>query len=456
MEIRQKIAFQFAGLAAILLLISLMVIYFTLDSFRQDKFREQLEIKAESIALFIGESDQTDPVLFERIISDGQDGMSQDMVVVLNSNNKELLHTGDFDTLIITEELVEATRIEGVLHLRQPPYEVCGFYYAGSKLTVTVFYGAIDLSGLEKLKNLQFILIAVFLFSMVLVFLLGKLFAAKALKPISEVIDQVNQLDISTMKSRVVAGSGTDEIAILANTFNLLLDRLESAIQVQKDFIANSSHELRTPLTVITGQLDVTLLKERSKEEYKAVLVSVLEEIRRLNRLTNKLLILSRAGTDFHVEQFQEIRVDEILWKARAEVIKRDEDYVVNISFDESIAGEQHFSISGNSQLLKTAFINLIENGCKYSDTHETDIVLLARENVLEVIFIDSGIGIPEEEINLIFQPFYRGSNVQDSGGHGIGLSLVEQIIGIHQGAIDVRSAPGEETEFKITLPLNM
>ncbi|MEX0981121.1 MAG: sensor histidine kinase [Bacteroidales bacterium] len=167
-------------------------------------------------------------------------------------------------------------------------------------------------------------------------------------------------------------------------------------------------------------------------------------------------MVLSRAGTDFHVEQFQEIRIDEILWKARAEVIKRDVDYVVNISFDESISGEHHFSVSGNSQLLKTAFINLIENGCKYSETHETEIRLLVRENALEVIFSDSGIGIPEEEMNLIFQPFYRGSNVQDSGGHGIGLSLVEQIISIHQGTIDVRSEPGEGTEFELTLPLNI
>ncbi len=438
------------------MLISLLVIYFSLNSFRQDKFREKLAIKAGSLALLIGESHQPDPVLFERFISDGPDGMSHNLIAVLNNSDEVLFRTGDPGALVITEELAETTRMEGEVHFRQHPYEVCGYYYAGSKLDVTVFYAAIDLSGLEKLKNLQFVLVAVFLISMVLVFLLGKLFAIKALRPISEVIDQVNQLDITTMESRVIVGSGTDEIATLANTFNLLLDRLESAIQLQKDFIANSSHELRTPLTVITGQLDVTLLKERSKEDYKAALVSVLEEIRRLNSLTNKLLILSRAGTDFHVEQFQEIRIDEILWKARAEVIKRDVDYVVNISFDESISGEHHFSVSGNSQLLKTSFVNLIENGCKYSETHETEIRLLVRENALEVIFSDSGIGIPEEEMNLIFQPFYRGSNVQDSGGHGIGLSLVEQIISIHQGTIDVRSAPGEGTEFKVKLPLIM
>jgi signal transduction histidine kinase len=307
----------------------------------------------------------------------------------------------------------------------------------------------------EELRERQIILLVVaFITGVLLVWILGKKIAGMALKPLSDVMDQVNELDISTITSRVPDGSGKDEVAHLAATFNRLLDRLESAIQLQKDFIANSSHELRTPLTVITGQLDVTLLKDRSKEEYKAALVSVREEISRLNNLTNKLLILSRAGTDFHVEQFQEIRVDEILWKARAEVIKRDVDYVVNISFDESISGEQHFSVSGNSQLLKTAFINVIENGCKYSDTHETEIRLVVSENDLVVIFSDSGIGIPEEELNLIFQPFYRGSNVQDNSGHGIGLSLVEQIISIHQGTIGVGSVPGEGTEFKITLPL--
>ncbi len=456
MEIRQKITFQFAGLAALLLLCALLVIYLSFNTFLQDEFREKLAIRAVSIGHIFGESDRPDQASFQGLVSDVSDDIPGDLVLVVNSNGEVLVRNGASGSLVITEDLIEMTKEKGEVQLFQHPYQVFGYHYVGSKRDVVVYYGAVDNSGLKKLESLKLVLLIVFLISIVLFYFLGRLFAIKALKPISEVIEQVNQLDISTMNSRVTAGSGRDEIAILANTFNLLLDRLESAIQLQKEFIANSSHELRTPLTVITGQLDVTLLKDRSKEEYRAALLSVLEEIRRLNSLTNKLLVLSRAGTDFHVEQFQEIRIDDILWKARADVLRRDDNYVVNISFDESISGEQHFSVSGNSQLLKTAFINLIENGCKYSDAHETEIRLVVRDNILVVVLSDRGIGIPEDEINLIFQPFYRGSNVQDSGGHGIGLSLAEQIITLHRGSIKVRSVAGEGTEFSITLPLNI
>ena len=144
MEIRQKITFQFAGLAASLLLGSLLVIYFSFSSFRQDEFREKLAIKAGSIGQIIGESDQPEQVLLQRIVSDVSDDVPGDLVVVLNSNGEVLVRNGDSGSLSITEELIKMTREEGEVHFFQHPYEVCGSYYAGSKQDVTVYYAAVD------------------------------------------------------------------------------------------------------------------------------------------------------------------------------------------------------------------------------------------------------------------------------------------------------------------------
>ncbi len=107
-------------------------------------------------------------------------------------------------------------------------------------------------------------------------------FSGRALKPMSDVVGRVEEISISSLNLRVPEGNGADEIGRLARTFNNMLERLETSFSMQKNFIANASHELRTPLTSINGQLEVLMLKERSPEEYRTAVVSVMEDIKTL------------------------------------------------------------------------------------------------------------------------------------------------------------------------------
>ena len=454
MDIRQKITFQFAAIVALLFMVSLMVIYLSFYSFRKDEFRSRLATKARSIAQIIAETDRLDQNLLTRLEINNPTSLPRESVRVFDAEGRQLLVTGAPDSLNIDSILLQKISNSGELFYTDSPYEVYGFHYKGSLEEVTVICGAIDIFGLRKLKKLRLILFSVFMASIVLVYFLGRFFAARALAPIARVISQVDEMDINTLDSRVVAGSDNDEIAKLAATFNHLLERLEGAIQLQKDFISNASHELRTPLTVITGQLEVALLKDRSGEEYKASMQSVLEEIKRLNILTNRLLILSRAGKSVTVESFEAVRIDELLWLARSEVLSEHTAYSIAISFDESISGEDQLNISGNKQLLTSAFTNLIENGCKYSPDNSVEVTLRVGGKELLLYFRDKGIGIPGDELDHIFQPFYRGSNVENQSGYGIGLSLVERITLLHRGSIRVNSKTGKGSEFILSLPL--
>ena len=185
------------------------------------------------------------------------------------------------------------------------------------------------------------------------------------------------------------------------------------------------------------------------------VTFSVLGNIKNLNHISNRLLQLAQASSEFSEVDFTLIRIDEILWQARKDVHKVNDTYRITINFSESIDDEFKLKVKGNEQLLRTAISNIIDNGCKYSDDHTSEISVNNENNNVIMNFSDKGIGISEEEQQMIFQPFYRAKNAIGTKGHGIGLSLVEKIISLHKGTITVKSEIMKGSTFTIYLPLN-
>jgi signal transduction histidine kinase len=252
---------------------------------------------------------------------------------------------------------------------------------------------------------------------------------------------------------RVNEGNGTDEIAQLAITFNKMLERLESAFEMQRSFVSNASHELRTPLTSITGQIEVSLMKPRTNEEYKSILESVLEDIKNMNALSNGLLDLAKASSDISAIALHNLRIDEILWETRAELIERKKDYKVAIKFSEPIEDEKELTILGNHHLLKIAMINLMDNACKFSPDKSVNVLLSAKGRYIVTEFIDNGMGIDTADMEKIFHPFFRSGNVKNIAGNGLGLSLSDKIIQIHRGKIAVDSRLHKGTTVTVCIP---
>lgn len=248
---------------------------------------------------------------------------------------------------------------------------------------------------------------------------------------------------------------GTIVIQIkVRNVTDFVLSRLETSFKAQKNFISNASHELRTPLTAITGQLEVILLNPRSPEEYKNVINSVLEDIRNLNRLSNRLLLLAQTSAGDREKRMSLVRIDELIWQAKEEVRRRYADFKINIDLDEKLDDEARLTIKGDEQLIRTAFANIMENGCKYSDDKAMNIFIQECDNNLNLRFQDNGRGIGAEDLVNIFEPFYRGSNTSGIKGHGIGLSMVKGIIKLHHGTIQVMSQIDSGTTVIVQLPL--
>ncbi|MBI4647710.1 MAG: HAMP domain-containing histidine kinase [Bacteroidia bacterium] len=454
MEIRKKISFQFIAIVAFILIISLLAIYISFSKYRQDEFYERLSNKARAVGQLLIEIDEIDSDLLKKIEKNNPTSLANEKIIIYNEVNHIIFCSEEKNQFHFQNDIIAQVKKEGEIKFRQQSYEIVGILYASEREKVVIFIAATDIYGFRKMKNLRIIMIIVFCISLIVVYFAGRFFASRSLKPIVKVINQVDKIGITNLNNRVDEGEGRDEITKLAKTFNKMLERLEDAFKMQKNFIANASHELRTPLTVITGQLDVVLMSDRSDEEYRNAISSALDEISNLNQLSNKLLMLAQASSDFSGMNYSKIRIDDVIWQARQDVLKGNKNFIINLDFDNNLDSEEKLTIVGNEILIRAAINNLIDNGCKYSHDNKVNVTISSIDSEIIIKFFDNGIGIKKEDISLIFEPFYRAKNATSTKGHGIGLSLVQKIIFLHNGKISVNSVPDKGSEFIITLPL--
>ncbi len=220
---------------------------------------------------------------------------------------------------------------------------------------------------------------------------------------------------------------------------------------MQKEFISNASHELKNPLTAILGETEVALRKSRSEEDYISTLTIIYTEAERLDTLTRNLLSL--AQTDYTITNLPQIQIhlNKLIEELYAHFEKTDYKERLNIQIEKK---NQSYIINGNNNLLKIAINNLIDNALKFSYGKMVDIKLSIEDNHIILTIKDNGIGIPMNEQNNIFQPFYRASNTRSYKGSGVGLALSDKIIRLHNGSITINSETNEGTEVKVEFKL--
>jgi len=454
MQIKKKLSLQFTLMAGIIMLLFSLIVYLSSASYRRDDYFKRLEDRAESTARLLIEVEEVDANLLRKIERDNPVSLYDEKIIILDYTNSVIYSSDTLSVILYDLDLLNKIRLEGKVKTRSGEYELLGILFAEQYDRFVVLSAARDIYGFSKLRNLRVILMLLNVIFIILFFPAGWFFAGRALVPISSMVEKVEDITITSLKLRVDEGNGKDELAHLAHTFNQMLDRLETAFNVQNDFISNASHELRTPLTAITGQLSVLLMKDRSASEYHEALSKIHKDIINLNRLIDRLLLLAHASSESGKAGFRNIRIDEILWQSREELINYEKGYKISISIDAEITDLDNFKIFGDEQLLRSAFTNIMENGCKFSSDRFVSVTLGQADKKILISFTDNGSGISKADIQRIFEPFYRGRNPEKVRGHGIGLSLTRKIVEIHKGEISIKSKEGEGTTVTILLPL--
>lgn len=453
MNIRTRLTLIFSVIVIVLLTGVSVSIYFFSADYRAEDFYRRLRSKAVNTAQLLIEVEGINAELLLKIERDNPTNLPNEKIIIYNYKNEQLFSTNAGNVIKIDTVTLNGIRLKKEIRFKQGEYEVLGFLFTEKFDRITVVAAATDIYGNSKLSNLRNILLFVLLLSIIIVPISGWIYAGRALSPISKLVYQTEAISAAQLSRRLYLTNTSDEIGKLAQTFNHMLDRLESAFLAQKHFIANASHELRTPLTSITGEIQVTLTQPRPIEKYQEVLESVLEEIKSLSLLSNQLLILAQTSTENPEQAFDLVRIDELLWQSKEELGKSHPNYKIEINLDVAL-DDDLLTLQGDEQLLKIAIINLMDNGCKYSKENTVIIRVESNKKKVDMKFENEGIGIDSADLASIFQPFFRGKLTRNFKGHGIGLSLVHRIITLHKGTIEVTSVPGSTTCFTVSLPL--
>jgi two-component system, OmpR family, sensor histidine kinase ArlS len=444
MNIKTRLSLQFSLIVAgILLFFSILVYYFSYSS-QLTKFRDNLLDGAKNTAILLINVVEVDSSLLKKIHQSTISWEREEIALTDSSFN--LLYSNNIQYL--TENVLRINARNSSKNFFSVGEKDGVFYKHNYKnRTYNVFVIAFDNTRTENLSELREILLWSILFSIWLSILLSYFFSKKAIQPISRIIKSVKNINSLRMSNRLNEGNRKDEIEQLAVTFNEMLTNLEIAFKNQEDFVSNASHELRTPLSVMISESDYLLSHKRKKEEYINHISVLVNDLKELNLLLNSLLELAQISSDHNI-QLSGVRIDEIIYHAIHQVKTKYQGRKIlpKIQYPEN---DNELLINGNAGLLIIAFKNLIDNACKFSDNDVNIEFFISAKNI-KIEISDRGIGIPSKELDSIYLPFKRASNVKFKGGFGVGLSLVTKIIKLHGALIRVYSVENEGTKFEL------
>lgn len=447
MNIAKKITLLFAILSAVIIsLLSGFVWYFSND-FAFEDFYKRLEARVNIAAQI---------KLYEDANNTAYAKMRNRYLERLPSEKEYIMLANEAPAKVDRELPISFyNRIKAGYTAR---YRTENHFYAGKFFKnggngYIVVVSANDPVGFRELKDLQRILIIGFFLSVILSFIVGWKFSNYMLMPLRNIIKSVKKIKAENLHLRLDVKKGNDEMSQLAQTFNNMLNRLETAFETQNNFISNASHELRTPLTIISGEVELALNTIEDQQKQEKALTKIKDEAERLEHILTSLLGLAQSGFNGKNQPWEEVRMDELLWEIKESVNQVHPNSKIEIDFSKLPDDDELLSLRVNKNLIKLAISNIVSNACKYSNENLVSISIESNANMLSVAVTDRGIGIPQTDIQHIFEPFFRASNTNDFKGYGVGLPLSLNIIRLHRGSIAIKSQEGIGTEIKVLLP---
>ncbi|HLO71626.1 MAG TPA: HAMP domain-containing sensor histidine kinase [Flavipsychrobacter sp.] len=450
MKIQYRIALLFAMLTvSIVLIVSVTEYYFANQNTFED-FYKRLEIRAVIAAKSRFENEAMSKSTYAELRRLHLEKLPAEKEYFLDVDSQQ----EQIAVLPLDKDFYKQAQLTGIARHREGNMFYYAYRYNDKDVSSIVIIAAKNEFIDAYLRNLRTIIVVSTISAIVLSLMIGLWFSKIILQPISLITHKVQDISASQLHLRLPAGNGKDEISELTETFNNMLDRLETTFETQKNFISNASHELNTPLTTIIGESEYALSKQRSAEDYVRSMGVILNESERLKRITGSLLHLAQTGYTGKLQDFSMLRLDEVLYTVKETVDNIIPKNKVVIDLSLMPEDQQKLVVKGNQQLLELALVNIVINGCKYSLNKPVLVSLAATDTKLVITIEDNGVGIPKEEIAYIYEPFFRASNTGSFKGYGIGLPLSRNIVRLHNGELDVRSEENKGTTVKIKLPL--
>ena len=415
MKTGNKIALFYTAITIGIISVVTVVFYFVATDYISRLYYSYLTEKAYATAQKHWEKDELDEEDYARIQQHYEETLPVAAEILLNADSITEAHS--VLSRYLTDEKIASLYAGNVVRFHEGKELGAAVYYPDNEGNFIVLVVSSNQYGGDIQHRIGWLLLGMLLISAVLVYFVGRLYATR------------------------------------------MVDRIDAAYQSEKSFISNASHELNNPLTAIQGECEISLLKERTPAEYQAALGRIASETKRIILLMKNLLFLSHGDKEILKKKPETIARMGLLQvpEGRHVFPGLTVETVLLADFLMQFVGNRvrfttdhfAFAIEANPHLLKIAIGNILNNACKYSG--EAPVEMQLKGSVLTIT--DMGIGIPEEEIARVYQPFYRASNTREFAGHGIGLSLSMRILRSYGAEITITSEVGKGTTVEIEFP---
>lgn len=454
MSLQSKLTLLFTGLIGGVLAILGLLVYGLVNAILLDQIDQRISLSAQRIIDGLSVT-QENQIISERII-DFLPVENQYVQIWRNSNQLLISKPSIFTSALDENGLRQGkifyrnSNIDGTrLRVLTVPLET-------TRGPVGILQVAIDLTLVDiTLRTLAIVLVILLIIALIVAATISWIMTKQTLTPLMTVTEFAKEITETNDLSRripITADQKDDEVGQLIFAFNETLGRLDQILQSQKQLVTDISHELRTPLTVIKGE--VGLMKKYKQYDIES-LISIENEVDRLTRLVGNLLFLSQAETGAMPLDIKIFSLDELLCEVFQHVKTLASDRLTI-----SIQKMEQVEMQGDRDRIKQVLLNLLGNAIQYTPEGGRIIIELSNEGENAKIKIeDNGPGIAKKDLQKIFDRFYRGEKSRTrslSSGFGLGLSISQFIVNLHNGSIHVESEIGEGTTFTVLLPMKI
>jgi heavy metal sensor kinase len=343
-------------------------------------------------------------------------------------------------------KFVNTTLAEGPIRQFQLPIKRGGKNYGFLLVAMSLDSTQMVLTKLKRTLLLAFPVV------LLVLFFWARFIAGKSIKPVMTITKTADKITQKNLGERIPLPNNKDELHQLVTTINKLLDRIEQAMEREKQFTSDAAHELKTPLQVMKGNMEILIRKPRSTEEYQTKINHCLKEIDRMAHLVDQLLLLARFESQKEALDIRNVPLDELAEQVIQKKLWQIEQKKINLKMDI----RELVSVQSDTYLLHIIFENILSNAIKYTPENGTISITIGRENNRAFLNVrDSGKGINPEEMDKIFNRFYRSDPLRHPNikGTGLGLSIVKRLGEILQINFKLESKPDKGLLVRMLFP---
>lgn len=452
MKIERQITLYFSITTLIISGVGFTLIYFLFSANREEAFQLRQKQKVFITLDLIAKVKRADVELLDDVDMLTIHDLYDEKLLLFNSSKQLIYSSLDDVPIPLSNDILSNLNSNNKwVEAKEGRYDIIGTYIEEGGKT---FYGiskAYDKYGYAKLHFLGYVLALTFLCIVVIVIIISSFLASKITRPLAAVTQQIVDYNFENNCAPIRTSFPQDEVALLIRQFNKLMNRLNIVFSFQKHAVHHISHELKTPISVLVSNFE-KMENENDLSKVRAFIKSQKEGTKNLGDIINVLLEIAKTESGNVLKQ-DLIRIDELIFDIADELKILYEDFFFLVNYSTPVTNEDELKLFGNARLIKSALVNLMQNAILYSYERKSNIIIITGFDFIKIVIDNIGAPISEAESQLIFQHFFRGSNVKGKQGFGLGLVLVNRIVTLHGGSISYCSK-GDLNSFILTLPL--